>query len=145
MRSPSELSTLLLLSSSSKTPLLTIWTTSYCPTCRIVSPTIESLISSGVGEEDGGVAYAEIEYDAPDMMTSELGMKYMITKVPTLVAFDGEWAIEESRVVDGKKMAEREFLREWVEREAKRRGQGGGGGSGGGGGGWFGAAFGRGG
>jgi len=129
IRNPEELSNYILLSASSRTPLITLWTSSWCPTCRTVSPILEELISSGVGEQDGGVSYAEVEYDAPDMMSSELGLQYMITKIPTLLSFDRSEAQSESKVVDGRKLVDRQFLKEWIENEARRKGNGGGGGS----------------
>lgn len=88
--------------------------------------------ADGVGEAEGGVAYAEIEYDAPDVMAAGLGQTYMITKVPTLLSFDAGEAQVETKVVDGRLLADRAFLEEWIRAEARRHGGRGGGGGGGG-------------
>ncbi|KAG5951800.1 hypothetical protein E4U57_006615 [Claviceps arundinis] len=151
VRNPNSLTTYLSLSSSSRTPLLTLWTTSYCPTCHRVLPLLQSLLERGVGEPQGGVAFAPIEFDSPDMgsgssFSESLPMTYMITAVPTLLAFDDAGAPRTgSKVVDGRKMLDERFLVGWIEHEAARAGRGGsgrgGGGVSGGGGGW-GAAFG---
>ncbi|KAG6125164.1 hypothetical protein E4U12_007529 [Claviceps purpurea] len=154
VRNPNSLTTYLSLSSSSRTPLITLWTTSYCPTCHRVLPLLQSLLERGIGEPQGGVAFAPIEFDSPDMgsgssFSESLPMTYMITAVPTLLAFDDAGAPRTgSKVVDGRKMLDERFLVGWIEHEAARagrggggRGGGGGGGVSGGGGGW-GAAFG---
>ncbi|KAG6061731.1 hypothetical protein E4U32_002833 [Claviceps aff. humidiphila group G2b] len=150
VRNPNSLTTYLSLSSSSRTPLLTLWTTSYCPTCHRVLPLLQSLLERGVGEPQGGVAFAPIEFDSPDMgsgssFSESLPMTYMITAVPTLLAFDDAGAPRTgSKVVDGRKMLDERFLVGWIEHEAARAGRGGSGRGGGGGvsGGGWGAAFG---
>ncbi|KAK4189165.1 hypothetical protein QBC35DRAFT_514197 [Podospora australis] len=125
-----------LLSSSSRRPLLTLWTTSYCPTCRVVAPLMQNLVESGVGEEEGGVGFCTVEYDAPDVMSAGLGMTYMIHSIPTLLGFDAQEAQVQTKVTDGRKLADRHFLEEWIRTEARRHGgRGGGGGRGGRGGG----------
>ncbi|KAI1362426.1 hypothetical protein F5Y08DRAFT_274017 [Xylaria arbuscula] len=145
IRRPADFETYKLLSSSARTPLLTLWTTSWCGTCRAVTPLIKSLVESGVGEQEGGVAFCTVEYDAPDIMSSAdgetLGMTYMITGIPTLLSFDAGEAMVQTKVSDGRKLADREFLTEWIRNEARRHG-GRGGGGGGGGGGLFGGLFG---
>lgn len=85
--------------------------------------------------------YVEVEYDSPDMMSSDLGMRYMISALPTLMTFDRGEVISESRVMDGNKLKNEAFLREWIIKEARRRGEGNSGG--GGGGGYFGGLFGN--
>ncbi|KAL1837355.1 hypothetical protein VTJ49DRAFT_3966 [Mycothermus thermophilus] len=122
VRNLDQFHTYQLLSSSSRTPLLTLWTTSWCPTCRVVEPLLRDLVTSGVGEEEGGVAYCPVEYDAPDVMAAGLGQTYMITSVPTLLSFDAGEAQVLTKVVDGKKLADRRFLEEWIRTEARRRG-----------------------
>ncbi|KAJ4386227.1 hypothetical protein N0V93_009120 [Gnomoniopsis smithogilvyi] len=141
VRNADQLTTYLSLSSSSRRPLLTLWTTSWCTTCHQVSPLVKSLIESGVGEAEGGVTYAEIEYDAPDVMTAGLGLTYMINSVPTLLSFDAGEAQVETKVADGNLLRDRRFVEEWIRKEARRHGARGGGG-GGGGGGLFGGLFG---
>jgi len=128
VRRPDDFQTYLLLSTSSRVPLLTFWTASYCSTCRSVSPLLNSLISSGVGGEEGGVSFCEIEYDSPDIMSSDLGMTCMITSMPTLLSFDRGEAMGETRVTDPKLMKDERWLREWIRNEARRRGGGAGGG-----------------
>ncbi|KAL8409367.1 hypothetical protein RB594_007703 [Gaeumannomyces avenae] len=128
IRSPDAFSTHILLSSSARTPLLTLWTTSWCPSCRAVGPLLRSIVESGVGEAEGGVAYAPVEFDSPDMQRANLALDYMITSVPTLLSFDAGEAQLETKVVDGRLLADRAFLEGWVRAEALRHGGRGGGG-----------------
>ncbi|KAI1155472.1 hypothetical protein F4825DRAFT_407881 [Nemania diffusa] len=133
VRRPDDFNTYQLLSSSSRTPLLTLWTTSWCSTCRVVHPLLESLVASGIGEAEGGVAFCIVEYDAPDIMSGGdggLGMTYMITSIPTLLSFDAGEAMKETKVTDGRKLADPAFLEEWIRNEARRHGGRGGGGTG---------------
>lgn len=140
VRNADELITYLSLSSTSRRPLLTLWTTSWCTTCHTVSPIVKSLIESGVGEAEGGVTYAEIEYDAPDVMAAGLGLTYMINSVPTMLSFDAGEAQVATKVADGNLLRDRRFIEEWIRTEARRHG--GRGGGGGGAGGLFGGLFG---
>ncbi|GAW21389.1 hypothetical protein ANO14919_109080 [Xylariales sp. No.14919] len=133
VRRPDDFHTYQLLSSSARTPLLTLWTTSWCSTCRVVAPLVKSLVESGVGEQEGGVAFCTVEYDAPDIMSGEgggLGMTYMITAIPTLLSFDAGEAMTQTKVTDGRKLADRTFLEDWIRNEARRHGGRGGGGGG---------------
>lgn len=102
------------------------------------------MIESGVGETTEGnkVLYAEVEYDSPDMMAGDLGMRYMVTKLPSLICFDRGEVVE--RLVDGKEMTKEDAMKAWIEKQAERRGEGtsGDGGSSGGGG-FFGGLFGN--
>ena len=137
IRNPDAFNSYLSLSSSSRQPLLTLWTASWCPTCRTVQPLLESLVASGAGEADGGVAFAAVEFDSPDIMASSsysesLAMTYMITAVPTLLSFDAGEAQTETKVTDGRKLADKQFLTQWIVNEARRHGGRGGGGGGGG-------------
>ncbi|KAG7140093.1 hypothetical protein HYQ45_003176 [Verticillium longisporum] len=132
VRKPDDFYTYQQISSSSRTPLLTLWTTSWCSTCRVVAPLLQSLVESGVGEAEGGVAFCTVEYDSPDIMSAGFGMTYMITSVPTLLCFDAQEAQVQTKVQDARKMADRQFLEDWIRNEARRHG-GRGGGSGGGG------------
>lgn len=131
VRDLNQFHTYQLLSSSSRQPLLTIWTTSYCSTCRVVAPLIQNLVESGVGEEEGGVGFCTVEYDAPDVMSAGLGTTYMINSIPTLLSFDAQEAQVETKVTDGRKLADRKFLEEWIRTEARRHGGRGAGGGGG--------------
>ncbi|ESZ91792.1 hypothetical protein SBOR_7822 [Sclerotinia borealis F-4128] len=134
IRYPTDLTTYLSISTSTSLPLLTLWTTSYCSTCKTIAPLLHNIIESGTGEAEGGVLYAEVEYDAPDMMDEGLGMRYMVTSVPMLVGFwrgevmggvsggggggGGQGERLRSREIQG---MGREGLEEWV-RGAARKG-----------------------
>lgn len=106
-------------------PLITLWTTSWCPTCRIVSPILYSLVESGAGEAEGGVALCTIEYDSPDIMREGFGHRYVISSVPTVMAFDEMGPRMSTRLMDPAKMTDEEFLAGWIREEAKRMGGGG--------------------
>ncbi|GAO14565.1 hypothetical protein UVI_02032750 [Ustilaginoidea virens] len=69
-------------------------------------------------------------------MAGSLAMTYMITSVPTLLSFDAGEAQTTTRVADGRRLADRQFLTAWIQGEARRRGGRGGGGGGGVGGLW---------
>ncbi|CAG8951749.1 hypothetical protein HYFRA_00005551 [Hymenoscyphus fraxineus] len=127
VRRPDDFQSYLLMSTSSRKPLLTFWTASYCNTCRTVAPLIHDLIESGVGEEEGGVSFCEVEYDAPDIMSSGFGMTYMITSMPTLLSFDRGEAQTDTKLVDPRKLRDTTFMKEWIRNEARRRGGGSGG------------------
>lgn len=77
IRAPADLDSLTLLSASSKIPLITLWTASWCASCKAVLPVIKEVIEEeGIGEREGSVGFAEVEFDAPDNV--ELGMRYMV-------------------------------------------------------------------
>jgi hypothetical protein len=97
-----------------------------------VAPLLEELVESGVGEAEGGVAYCAVEFDAPDVMAAGLGLTYMINSVPTLLSFDAGEAQVQTKVSDGRQLADRRFLEEWIRNEARRHGNRGGGSTGGG-------------
>jgi hypothetical protein len=82
-------------------------------------------MSSGVGEAEGGVTFAEIEFDSQDIMDSGLAMTYMITSIPTLLSFDRGEAQTRTKVTNPKLMQDREWLKEWIRTEARRGGNGG--------------------
>ncbi|EKJ68094.1 hypothetical protein NXS19_005431 [Fusarium pseudograminearum] len=132
IRNNDSFSTYLSLSTSSRTPLLTFWSASWCSTCKAVSPLLHDLVESGVGEEEGGVSLATVEFDSPDIMSGDpnLAMTYMITSIPTLLSFDGGEAQTATKLSDARKLADREFLKEWIRTEARRHGGRGGGGGG---------------
>jgi hypothetical protein len=93
----------------------------------MVSPTLQELIQAGIGEEEGGVCFCEVEYDSQDIMNSGLGMMYMITSIPTLLSFDRGEAQTDTKVTDPKLMADPAWLENWTRAEARRQGGGGGG------------------
>lgn len=112
-------------------PLVTLWSTSWCSTCRVVSPLLVDLISSGVGEAEGGVGFCTVEYDAPDVAEAGLGLTYMINSIPTLLSFDAQEPQTQTKITDGNKLSDRMFLEQWIRNEAKRHGGRGGGAPGG--------------
>jgi hypothetical protein len=59
-----------------------------------------------------------------------LALDYMITSIPTLLSFDAGEAQVATKIADARKMADREFLIEWIRTEARRHGGRGGGGGG---------------
>ncbi|KEY68659.1 hypothetical protein S7711_00537 [Stachybotrys chartarum IBT 7711] len=124
--------TYLSLSTSSRTPLLTLWTASWCSNCRVVAPLVRSLVESGVGEAEGGVSLALVEFDSPDIQsaTPNLALTYMINSIPTLLSFDAGEAQTATKIADARKLADRKFLEEWIRAEASRHGGRGGGTSG---------------
>lgn len=94
----------------------------------MVAPLIQELVESGVGEAEGGVGYCTVEFDAPDVMSAGLGLTYMINSIPTLLSFDAGEAQMQTKVTDGRQLADRKFLEEWIRNEAQRHGSRGGGG-----------------
>lgn len=92
IRDPGTLQTHLLLSSSARTPLITLWTASWCASCRSVAPIIREVVeesstsadgegssASGDGDGDGAGAamYAEVEIDSPTG-GGEMGGRYAV-------------------------------------------------------------------
>ncbi|KAI1813431.1 hypothetical protein GGS20DRAFT_577616 [Poronia punctata] len=140
VRRPSDFHTYTRLSQTSRIPLLTLWTTSYCPTCRIVEPLVRELIQAGTGEDEGGVAFVTVEFDAPDIMNNSdeiggLGARFMITSIPTLLSFnDAGDPVVGTKVADARFLKDGTWLTEWIKREARESGGAGGGGGGLGGG-----------
>ncbi|KAF2143784.1 uncharacterized protein K452DRAFT_268178 [Aplosporella prunicola CBS 121167] len=128
VRTPDELHTLLLLGASSRKPLITLWTASWCASCHAVEPLLRQMIEDeGVGESVGGVGYAQVEVDA--VTIGDLPITYRINSMPTLLAFDRQEAQFETKVTRLEDLESRRFLTEWIEKEARRGGEGGGGGS----------------
>ncbi|KAI9823733.1 MAG: hypothetical protein M1832_002290 [Thelocarpon impressellum] len=128
VRSVEEFDTVLLLSASARTPLLALFTASWCPSCKTVAPLLRELVGDdGVGESHGGVAYAEIESDAPDV--AGLAGRYVVTSLPTLMAFSRQEPQMATRLAAVRDLTDRGFLTAWIEREATRGGAGGAGGA----------------
>ncbi|KAK6401811.1 hypothetical protein LTR95_019142 [Oleoguttula sp. CCFEE 5521] len=103
----------------------------WCSSCKAVSPLLTELIETeGIGEQQGGVTFAEVEMDSPDLGgVGGIGMRYMINSIPTLLAFDRQEPQIETKVSKLGDLKSREFLVRWIETEAARQGQGGAGGS----------------
>lgn len=131
IRNEDELQTLILMSASSRVPLITFWMTTWSRECDQVSPIIRELIETDrVGEDKGGISFVEVESDSPDLGgISGVAQRYMINSIPTLLAFDRSEAQVETRVTRLEEMKSRAFLTRWIENEAARHGQGGGGGT----------------
>jgi len=128
VRTPDELSTLLLLSSSSRQSLITLWTISGSSSCSAIAPLVKSLIEDeGVGEKEGGVGYAEVEMDA--VTIGDLQTRYMINSIPTLLAFSRSEPQLKTKGTRLEDLKSKKFLTEWIENEARRGGKGGAGGS----------------
>ncbi|WPH04181.1 thioredoxin, mitochondrial [Acrodontium crateriforme] len=131
VRSESELQTLVLMSANSRTPLITMWMTNWCSSCKVISPMMRSLlIDEGVGEAEGGISFVEVEMDSPDMGgMSGLGLRYGINSMPTLLAFDRQEPQLETKVARLEQLKDKAFMTKWIKTEAARQGQGGAGGS----------------
>lgn len=81
-----------------------------------------------------------MEFDSPNI--GEVAGRYVITSLPTLMAFRRQEAQLQTRVTDVKQLKDREFLRRWVREEASKGGEGGSGGGSGSGSGLLGGLFG---
>lgn len=62
-------------------------------------------------------------------MNSGLAMTYLISSMPTLLSFDRGEPQTNTKVTDPKRMKDKEWLKEWIRTEARRRGSGGSGGN----------------
>ncbi|KAF1966179.1 hypothetical protein BU23DRAFT_560501 [Bimuria novae-zelandiae CBS 107.79] len=137
VRTPNDLHTLALLSAADNRPLITLWSAGWCTTCQTVKPLVKGMIEEErVGEEEGGLGFAEVELDSP--LIGDLGVKYMLTSMPTLLAFSRQEAQFDTRITKPELMKNKDHLREWLLSEARRGGR-----TGGGGGSLFGGIFGR--
>ena len=130
VRKEDELQTLVLMSASSRVPLITFWMTNWCQSCKVVSPLLRELIEKeGIGEEHGGVSYVEVEMDSPDLGgVGGLALRYGINSMPTLLAFDRQEPQIETKVARLDDLKSKAFLTRWIETEAARHGSGGAGG-----------------
>ncbi|KAF2845504.1 hypothetical protein T440DRAFT_511572 [Plenodomus tracheiphilus IPT5] len=126
IRTPSDLHTLLLLTASSNTPLITLWTASFCSTCASIKPRLTHMLQQEkIGEHEGGLAYAEVQMDST--LIGDLGVRYRISSLPTLMAFERMEAQFDDRLVRAEDMVG-ERGREWLVGRAIRGGRRGGGG-----------------
>lgn len=130
VRNEDELQTLVLMSASSRTPLLTLWMTTWSRECDEVSPIIRNLIETDrVGEDKGGVSFVEVEMDSPDLGgVSGIAARYLINTIPTLMAFDRSEPQLLTKVSSLEDLRRKDFLTKWIENEAARHGRGGSGG-----------------
>ena len=91
----------------------------------MVGPLLKEMIENdGAGESAGGVNFAEVEFDSPDV--GDLSTRYSITSIPTLLAFRRGEPQMGTKLM-GENIRERVRVREWIEEEAT---QGSGGGKG---------------
>lgn len=66
-----------MLSAADNRPLITLWSASWCTTCQAVKPLVKGMIEEEhVGEEEGGLGFAEVELDST--LIGDLGLKYMV-------------------------------------------------------------------
>lgn len=105
--------------------------TTWSRDCDEVSPIIRGLLEKdGIGEDKGSVGFVEVEMDSPDLGgVTGIAQRYMINKTPTLMAFDRQEPQIETKVSDLGQLKDKQFLTQWIEKEAARHGEGGAGGS----------------
>lgn len=131
IRTPSALTTLLHLTTTQHIPLLTYWSASYCPSCRTISPLLHSILTSSTApcprDPAKKIAFVEVQFDAPEIMGSALGMDFVIASLPCVLVFEGGEVV--GREADGRRLADEGWVREWVE-GLVRGGEGGGRGKG---------------
>lgn len=71
------------------------------------------------------MALCTIEYDSPDIMKEGFGHMYVISSVPTLMAFNGHGGRMSTRVIDPAQLTSEAFLTNWIREEARSMGGGG--------------------
>jgi len=122
IRTPQDLDTLLLLTAASNQPLITLWTTSFCPTSASLKPLLHSLLcDERIGERKStGLGFAEVQMDSSQL--GDLVVRYGVSHVPTLLAFERQRVREGSRVVREEELGSGDFLRGWLDRQARRGG-----------------------
>ncbi|KAI4682345.1 uncharacterized protein J4E88_005235 [Alternaria novae-zelandiae] len=127
IRQPNDLHTLTLLNASDNRSLITFWTATWCQTCQAIKPLIRQLIEEEkIGEREGGLGFVEVLMDST--LIEDLPIKYRISSMPTLLAFSRQEAQFDTRLTRPEEMRNKDFLREWLVREAQRGGRMGGGG-----------------
>lgn len=78
VRNLEEFNNYLLLSATNRTAFISLWTASWCPSCKVVAPIIRDLVENeGIGEKEGGISYAEVEIDSPTI--GDLPMRYLVS------------------------------------------------------------------
>jgi thioredoxin-like negative regulator of GroEL len=108
---------------SRRRPLIALFTASWCRTCHEISPIVRGLIEDEyVGLDEGGVGFAEVQIDSP--LAEDLGTKYAIGSVPTLLAFSKGQMRVSTRETDASRMRDRKWLKEWIENESRNGGNG---------------------
>lgn len=66
--------------------------------------------------------------DASDIVSSGLAGQYFVNSIPTLLSFRAGEAALDSKITSVGEMRDGEFMRLWIENEARRGGDRGGGG-----------------
>ena len=104
--------------------LLLLFTTSACAPCRTITPLLTDLIERRQptpSDRFGSLAFAELELDSPDTSngrTSDLGVEYGISSIPTLAGFGGRRAERiTERLTDTKMMADLKRMQTWVDEQ----------------------------
>jgi len=117
VRSEDEFNTLLSLSATNSAPLITLWTASWCSTCHSVSPILQNLVED---RDEGGkgavLGFTEVAIDLPD--TRILQERYMITTVPTIIAFHRNQVIFK-RLAGAGDVKKRDVLEAWLDEVVK--------------------------
>jgi thioredoxin-like negative regulator of GroEL len=118
VRAPSDLERLLAIHTTRSAPLITLWTATWCRSCAEISPLVHGLVEHEfVGLPQGGVGFVEVELDAPTI--GDLGVRYAIRSVPTLMAFHRGEPRNATRVTNADDLSDRKFVTEWIESEAE--------------------------
>ncbi|KAK6507316.1 hypothetical protein TWF481_005758 [Arthrobotrys musiformis] len=110
VRSEDELYTLLMLSTSRRLPLITLWSASWCPSCRTIRPLVQDLVDERA-KSGLLLGFAEVEIDLPT--TSSLSSRYSINSIPTILAFHKGSALD-NRIVDTRRARDSRYLANWL-------------------------------
>ncbi|KAK5056174.1 hypothetical protein LTR84_012727 [Exophiala bonariae] len=127
-RTPSQFQDALRLCSANNTLLLTLFTTSACTPCRVITPLLTSLIEtrpSAPSDKYAALAFAELELDSPDASGGggfgtmmDLGVEYGVTSMPTLMGFGGRRAERVTeRLVDTRMLCDERRMASWVDEQ----------------------------
>lgn len=121
-RTPPQFHDSLRLHSANNTLLLTLFTTSSCAPCRVITPLLTDLVESRTpspNDKFSSLALAELELDSPDTSNGrmmDLGIEFGVTSLPTLIGFGGRRAQRVTdRVVDTKLLTDRARMEQWVD------------------------------
>ncbi|KAK6332469.1 hypothetical protein TWF730_004137 [Orbilia blumenaviensis] len=117
VRSEDELNTLLMLSTSRRLPLITLWSASWCASCHTIRPLVQQLVDE---QARRGLlfGFAEIEIDLSS--TASLASLYSITSIPTILAFN-RGSVLSDRIVDARKAKDGRYLTLWLHECATAR------------------------
>ncbi|KEF59439.1 uncharacterized protein A1O9_04283 [Exophiala aquamarina CBS 119918] len=136
-RTPPQFHDALRLCSANNTLLLSLFTTSTCTPCRVITPLLTSLVETrppSPADKYAALAFAEVQLDSPDRSNGsmmDLGVEYGVTSMPTLIGFGGRRAEKVTdRVVDTRLLSNEASLAAWLDEQMGKgdRFPGGGGG-----------------